>query len=348
MLVSKFNKYEDIPGIDAFTEKIPVFATQNYADYLKDFKNNETIWLARIENNIVSFILPFTVSKKLIFRKGYFLTGVIVLNKDLSPEEEKEFLEEAVDYLKKNNLCDWIQQGPNWALFNFAPSGSEAVRFGTYRINLKDKNEDELFKAIKKIDRQDINKAIRSEVKVKKGTEFLENCLSIINETAKKGDLQSLSLNEAEKLLFHFNENLKIYISYKDDVPQSSTIFLGNKYCLYALYSGSKSGPFRGSNSYLFWEVIKDAKKDNCSYFDFVGARINPIPGSKQEMIQRFKEHFGGEFIQGYLWKMHFSFIKYHLYQIIIRVSFLIKGKEFSLDIIDEEKKLEDMNKNIY
>ena len=39
MLVYRFNNYRDIPGIDGFSEKIPIFATQNYADYIKDFKN---------------------------------------------------------------------------------------------------------------------------------------------------------------------------------------------------------------------------------------------------------------------------------------------------------------------
>jgi lipid II:glycine glycyltransferase (peptidoglycan interpeptide bridge formation enzyme) len=340
MSVQRFYKYADIPGSGLFLHRIPVFATQNYADYLKEFKGHDTTWLVKLENNKVTYLLPFAIIKKLIFSKGYFLTGVLSFDSGYTPDKEREFIEDIVLYIRTNKLCDWIQQGPNWAMFNLAPLDSKAVRFGTYRINLKDKNEDELFKAIKKIDRQDINKAIRSEVKVKKGIDILENSLTIINDTAKKGDLQSLTLNEAKKLLFHFNDHLKIYISYKDDIPQSSTIFLGDKYCVYALYSGSKTGPFRGSNSYLFWEAIKDAKKNNCNFFDFVGARINPIPGSKQERIQRFKEHFGGEFVQGYLWKINFSVIKYRIYSSLIRLWFFLKRKKYDGDIIDQEIKI--------
>ena len=339
MLVNKFNKFFDIPGGRLFFEKIPIFATQNYADYLKEIKNHDTVWFAHIENNTACYLLPFTVVKKLIFRKGYFLTGVISFIRENSPKKEKEFLENVIFHIKKDNLCDWIQQGPNWALFNTFPSGSKAVKYGTYRINLKDKNESELFKAIKKIDRQDINKAIRSEVKIKKGGDYLESSLEIINDTAKKGDLQLLTLDEAKKLLFYFNDNLKIYVSYKDNIQQSATIFIGNKYCLYAFYSGSKKGPFRGSNSYLFWEAIKDAKNGNSIFFDFVGARINPPPGSKLERIQRFKEHFGSEFVQGYLWKMNFSYIKYFIYRIIVRLMYFVKMKRYKPDIIDEEIK---------
>lgn len=338
MLVCKYNKYAEIPGSEFFAEHIPIFATQNYADYIKETKKHDIAWFAYSENGIVSYLLPFAVIKKIIFRKGYFVTGIISFDPDNTPEKEKEFLENVIIYIKKNKLCDWIQQGPNWALFNIAPSGAKAVKFGTYKISLKDKNEENLFKLIKYKARQDINKAIRSKVKVIKGTDFINNCLQIINYTAINADLQLLTLNDVNKLLFHFNDHLKIYISYKDDIPQSSTIFLGNEYCVYALYAGSKK-PFRGSSVYLYWEAIKDAKKKNCCYFDFVGARINPTPGSKQEKIQRFKEHFGGELVQGYLWKMNNSIFKYYVYQILVRIIYLVKMKKYKPDIIDQELK---------
>jgi lipid II:glycine glycyltransferase (peptidoglycan interpeptide bridge formation enzyme) len=339
MPVHKYNKFSDIPGSGFFSEKVPIFATQAYADYLKEIKNHDTIWIADMENDTVTYMFPFTVIRKSIFKKGYCLTGVIYLGSKVNSGREREFLDEAILYIKKNKLCDWIQQGPNWALFNTAPSGSNAVRYGTYRIFLKDKNEDELFKLIDKRDRQDINKAIRSEVTVNKGVDFLDSSLEIINVTSKNADLQEVALPEVRKLIFHFNDHLKIYVSYKDGSAQSSTIFLGNKHCLYALFSGSKSGPFRGSNTYLFWEAIRDAKINNCNYFDFVGARLNPPPGSKFERMQRFKEHFGGEFIEGYLWKMNFSLLKYYLYQFLVRTILFLKGKKYKADIIDEELK---------
>jgi hypothetical protein len=55
--------------------------------------------------------------------------------------------------------------------------------------------------------------------------------------------------------------------------------------------------------------------------------------------MQRFKEHFGGEFIEGYLWKMNFSLLKYYLYQFLVRTILFLKGKKYKADIIDEELK---------
>jgi lipid II:glycine glycyltransferase (peptidoglycan interpeptide bridge formation enzyme) len=319
MDLRKFNKFTDIPDSNLFVEKIPIFATQNYADYLKEIKNHSTIWFACIENNSVSFLLPFVFYKKIIFRKGHFLTGIISLNPRNLLEQEKEFLDNVVIYIRKNNLCDWIQQGPNWALFNTFPSDSKAVKFGTYKILLENKNEAELFSSIKKNYRQDINRAQREKVEIKKGMNYLNDCLIIINNTAKKANLDLLTFTEIEKMSFYFRDKLKIYVSYLDDVPQTAVIFLGNEYCTYALYAGSIIKAFRGANSYLDWEAILEAKKCNSSYFDFVGARINPEPGSKLERIQKYKKNFGSEFIQGYIWKMLISQWKFKLYNILLK-----------------------------
>jgi hypothetical protein len=220
MPVHKYNNFAEIPGSGFYSEKIPIFATQNYADYLKELKNHDTIWFVNLEGNIVTYLLPFAVIKKSIFRKGYCLTGVISFDSGIYPDREKGFLEEVILYIKKNKICDWIQQGPNWAVFNTAPSGSKAVKYGTYRIFLKDKNEDDLFLLIDKRDRQDINKAVRSEVKVNKGVDFLDNSLEIINVTSKIADLQTITLPEARKLISYFNDHLKIYVSYKDGIVQ--------------------------------------------------------------------------------------------------------------------------------
>jgi peptidoglycan biosynthesis/recognition FemAB-like protein len=346
MSVHRYSNFKEVPGSELFSEKIPVFAAQNYCDYLKEIKNHDTIWFVNLENNKVTHLLPFAIIKKMIFKKGYFVTGVISLAGDNSLESEKEFLENVIADIKKNNLCDWIQQGPNWALFNTIPAGSIAVRFGTYRITLNDKNEDELFKLIQKRNRQDINNAVKNGIEIKRGRDYLNDCLAVINNTAIEGNLQSLSLNETERLLYYFKDKCKIYVSYKDDIAQSATIFLSNDYCTYALFSGSIYTISRGANAYLFWEVIKDAKQNNCRYFDFVGARINPLPGSKQERIQQFKKHFGCDLVQGYIWKMNISAGKYYIYQIFVRMILFAKRKKYLPDIIDQEMEVQKNEKN--
>lgn len=337
MVIRKYNKYAEIPDSRLFSDRIPVFATQNYADYLKELKKHDTYWFAGIEDDKVTCFIPVAISERLIFKRAYFLTGVIILNPDKSPETEKEFLENVAEEIKKNKLCDWVQQGPNWALFNSVPADSISVKFGTYKLFLKDKCEEELYKLIKNTERGNINKALKSDIKIKKGTDYLSDCLKIVNSTAQDANLHPLTLKEAKKLIYHFKDKLKIYVSYSDGTPQSAAILLRNEYCTYGLYAGTIPNAFRGANAYLWWEAIKDAKLNNCEYFDFVGARVNPEPGTKLERIQRFKKHFGSEFIQGYLWIMVISGLKYKVYKNLLKFYFLVLNREMRKDIIEQE-----------
>ena len=346
MLIRKYNRFEEIPKVNNILYKIPIFATQKYADYLKEIKNHDTLWLACADNEMLSCFIPIAISKKFIFKRGYFITGVIFNESNISFEKEIEFLENVLDYVKKNNLCDWIQQGPNWALFNTAPSGSISVQFGTYKLFLKDKSEDELYRLIKNSERGNINKAIKSEVIIKKGADYIKDCLSIVNLTAKEANISSLTMIEARKLLAVFKDDLKIYVSYFDYKPQSAAILIRNEYCTYGLYAGTIANAFRGANAYLWWEAIRDAKVNNCEYFDFVGARVNPAPGSKIERIQRFKKHFGSEFVQGYLWKFVISKNKFIVYKKLLKIYFLLLKKKIKKDIIEQELERQNLDSN--
>ena len=74
--------------------------------------------------------------------------------------------------------------------------------------------------------------------------------------------------------------------------------------------------------------------------YDFVGVRINPEKGSKQEGLKMFKERFGGQLIQGYIWKYAFQPLKFAIYNYAVRFQ---RGG----DIVDAEKnKLKSAQKN--
>lgn len=313
-------------------DKIPLFAEQEYADYLISFKGVRTKWFVEMEGDSLIFILPFAVKKKFPFTKGYFLTSVNNIGNNTF-EKERAFLEEVVTLIKKKKLCDWIQQPPNWAIFNCYPDGAVFAPFGSYIINLHRKSIDELFDSIQTKDRSDIRKAVKEGVEVKNGFHLLNDALVLINQTAEKANIGVPSVNE----LNYLKNNLNVFVSYYQNIPQSSAVFYSNNYAWYNMYAGAKDKPFRGSNSLLYWSAIKFAKESKVLFFDFVGARINPEPGSKQEKIQRFKEHFGVELHKGYLWKMPISRVKYSLYFFLIKLIFIIKRKKLKGDIIDQE-----------
>ena len=65
--------------------------------------------------------------------------------------------------------------------------------------------------------------------------------------------------------------------------------------------------------------------------YDFYGARINPAVGSKAAGLAAFKERFGADLKQGYIWKYHISSLKSMIYSLGVR--WLRRG-----DIVDVER----------
>ena len=63
-----------------------------------------------------------------------------------------------------------------------------------------------------------------------------------------------------------------------------------------------------------------------------MGVRLNPEKGSKQEGLKMFKERFGGELHQGYMWKYSFNLVKYALYASLARI-------RHGGDVVDQERR---------
>lgn len=340
MKLTIYNKFEAIPEREKVKNDIPIFATQQYENYLSEIKRYKTIWITGNNDSGEKYLIPFSVMRKGPFKKGVFLTAVISLGTKNTIEIEKEFLNEIVAYIKKNNLCDWIEQPPNWAIFNTYPDNAIFAPFGTYKINLESKTEEELFKNLYAKVRSRINKGIREKkIIIKKIEESLDDAISLIDNTLKSSKVDSFTKRKVDIINKHLSDKVLGYTAYFDNEPQSSLIYFYNSYSIYGLYAGSKRGAVQGATELLIWEAIKESKKRNIKYFDCVGARINPAKNSKLYRIQRNKAHLGTELHEGFLWKMVINQPKYYVYTIYVRIMNVLKGKNNKGDIIDQEIK---------
>jgi hypothetical protein len=330
-----YNKFEDVPESERFSENLPVFATAEYTRFLEETEKSTTIWFHWVADMGTQFIIPLTVKKKYYFKVGTFLTSTICTAEKIDLENEKIFLNSVIKTIKAQKICNWIQQSPNWAIFNAYPDGAVFTNFGSYRINLCSKTKDELLNSIHVKDRADIRKALKEGIVIKRGLDYLGIALHLIKHTAEKAGMRVPSVNDLRSI----KDNIEVFLSYYNDVPQTSAIFYTNKFAWYNMYAGTSDKPFRGSNTLLYWAAIRSAKEDGVSIFDFVGARLNPQTGSKQEKIQRFKQHFGVEIATGFMWKMPISKSKFYIYQLLIKILGIIRRQEIKGDIIDQELK---------
>lgn len=345
--VKYFERFDDIPDGEKFSNVLPIFATQNYADYLKDNKNYTTCWFYGIVSDTVQFLIPFAVRKRYFFKDGMFLTSTICTRENIDSEAEKKFLNSVISIIIQKKLCDWIGQPPNWALFKTVPSDSIFCRFGTYRINLTKYDEDQLFQNVNYHHKRLIKKSQKNNVVIKRGYNLLEDCIKVFTEARTQGNHTLPTESEIRKFIEYLVENVNIYVSYTDSVPKSCILYFSNEYCFYTKFIGMISDLNFGENHLLHWRAIIDAKREGTKYFDFIGARISTVPGSKLDGIQKFKKYFGGEFITGFLWKMPINNLKYKLYDILVRLKYLLLLKKFEPDIIDQEKHKKDEDNNL-
>jgi lipid II:glycine glycyltransferase (peptidoglycan interpeptide bridge formation enzyme) len=154
----------------------------------------------------------------------------------------------------------------------------------------------------------------------------------LITGTLQRSGLKFIALRDLETLVEALADNIRILVAHHQGRPQGCAVLPFSRYGAYYLYGGSIERPLTGAMNFLQWEAIKRFQACQVERYDFVGARINPDKGSKQEGLALFKERFGGAFHSGFLWKYPLNRAKYSVYCAAVR---LLRGG----DIVDEELK---------
>ncbi len=308
---------------DALKSKVPVFAREKY---LKTF-SDDYAWAVSDK-----FLIPFVIIKKYIFRYSFFTNETIYLASNYNKDEEKLFLENTIGELKKLNI-DFICQPPTNVLFNVYPQKSVYARFSTYIIDLT-KDEDSIFGNIQSRTGRYIRNAIKEGFEIKKGRKYADIAYNIIKKTQHNQGISFMPEKEFNLLIQSLDDNVEIFVSCKGDNFYSALITPFDNNSAYCLYGGNTENIHNGVNALLHWEAIRHFKNLSVRKFNFVGARINPEEGSKLYGIKKFKEKFGGELTEGYLWKYSINPWKKYLYNFLIFIRTCKKHK----DIIDEEK----------
>jgi len=299
---------------------LPIFATK---EFLKT-KSDNFAWFVSED-----FILPFYIDKRSIFSKLVFTTQTIVLNEN---SDEKEFLDSVIEKARELNV-DFIAQPMANVLFNFVPKNSKYIKWGSYVVDLNISEED-ILKNMHSKHRNVIRKAIKDGVIVEE-TQDISLIYENLKETMQRQNRAYPSLEELEKI----KTIAKFYIAKKDEAIQGCAVLPYNSFGAYYLYGGSIARPYTGALNYLHYYAMLDMKKNGVKRYDFMGARLNVEKGSKLEGIQRFKNRFGGELKEGYLWKYEYKPLKIKLIDIIQKIRYKLQDRIYLGDAIEQESK---------
>jgi hypothetical protein len=306
---------------------IPIFANESFLRAVSD----EYGWLGGLsDSGELRCVLPYTIIRKAIFRMVRFRVETVPYAADFDIREEKAFLNSAVDYFRSIR-ADMIIPATTNTIFRTFPDGANAAPYGTYIIDLG-LPEATLWKNIDRIMRQNIKSAQKSGIIIRDaiGNE-LEEAYLLIRETFKRSDLPFMSSGSFSAFLSGLGEYGKTLVADYQGAAQSFVVFAFSSACAYAIYAGNSMSQHQGANKLLYWEAIRLFRNLGIRRYDFVGARINPEKGSKQETLGLFKKRFGATLKHGYIWKYPLHPLKYRLYGLAVR--FRSGG-----DIVDLEK----------
>lgn len=308
-----------------WNEEYPIFSSEKFLRSI----SSEYGWVGGFADNDLKLVLPYIIKKNLIFRCLQFQTDTIVIDGELTENDEKFFLNRVIAEL--GNKADFVIQPPANVVFRTYPDCSISAKFGSYVIDLG-LTEEELWAGIHQKHRNVIRNAIKNNVKIEIGAKNLDIAYNLIKNTLERSNKSFLNRNKFDKLIESLGDNVEICMAYHNGEPQGCAVIPFSKYCAYYSYGGSISNPLLGSINLLHWEAIKYFKYLDVKKYDFVGARIKPEPDSKLEGIQRFKSRFGPTMKQGFLWKVIINRKKYWLYNVLYKI------KNSEGDIIDQEK----------
>lgn len=321
--------YEEIPDLIRIKpEALNAYYTREYFDYVK-MQKEEPLYFCSEE-----YCLLVILKTKFLFNIAKIPAEYIKLNEDIGNAEE--FMTSVIEILKKKYNVLWVGPSAPCALFEETPLNAMKIPFGSYIINLE-KSEEEIWAGIHSKHRNVIRKAEKENVVIKRGgKELIEEYMPIEKTTWDRSGRTGNTPDFYQQMFDCMPSQMKIYLAYKDEQVQGGAIFLFYSSQCYYLYGASIDKPSSGAMNLLHWIAMKDMKEWGVKQYNFVGCRIGVQSGSKLDGIQRFKERFGGELVQGYMFKVICKPLLYWVYKEILYIK-KNRGRKYPIDIIEEE-----------
>jgi len=316
-----------IPVAIKWHPALSIYAAESFLRAVGD----EYGWLGGIDDSgQLRCVLPYTVIRKATLRMVRFRVETIPLGGErLGVDEERSFLNDVVHYFRSSG-ADMIIPATTNTIFRTHPDGALVAPYGSYIIDLTE-SENTLWKNLQSKHRNVIRNAMKKGVEVRTGPQYLETAYDLVTQTLKRSRLGFMAPGEFNRLITGLDAHVKIFVADYQGVVQGCAIVPFSDHSAYYLYGGSIPEPVTGAMNLLHWRAMLEFRELGVKRYDFVGTRINPPKGSKQDGLMTFKQRFGGQLVQGYIWKYHLRSIKSVVYSVGVR---LLRGG----DIVDQER----------
>ena len=170
-----------------------------------------------------------------------------------------------------------------------------------FRLNVKNKTEEELLKSFESKTRYNIRLATRKGVTTRVGTrKDLEIFYNIMKTTGSRDDFFIRPIEYFQKIYDSMGpKHVRLIIAEYEGEPIAAVlpILYGNK--VWYLYGGSSNKHRNLMPNYLLqWEMIKWALENKCDWYDFRGVSGFKSENDPQYGVYKFKKGFNPEFME--------------------------------------------------
>ncbi len=301
-------------------------------------------YFENLQNYKISFILidgaiiPFTLKKNYFLQVCQFLFYPLKFNKRLPETDEKNILEICVNYFKEQRCIDRIIPPSNYVIFKAVPDKSIFCEFGTYDINLEMPVET-IWNNIHSKHKNVIRNAEKNNVQISYGKNTLNDFYQLYQKTMIRSNMYCESKNHFSELMDKFSNNIICGVAYVNGNPVGGLFIPYSQYGAYYTHGASADTTIvNGAINYLHWNTMKVLKEKGVLRYDFVGARLSDVSGTKLSGIQQFKYRFGANLEKGFLWKKDLNILRCFIYDKLLLFKTIVKGTIYPLDIIDQER----------
>lgn len=151
-------------------------------------------------------------------------------------------------------------------------------------------SEDDILTEMKQKTRYNIRLALKKDVKVKIGKDYIEDFLKLVQLTSKRKEITSHPDDYYRKMINL--PSVKLYAAeFRGKIVAANIVSFYGKVATYL--HGSSDNQYRNAMApfLLQWQSILDAKKEGCTIYDFGGVSTDG-KNKKWEGITRFKLGF--------------------------------------------------------
>lgn len=283
---------------------------------------------------------PVTIKKnKFLISLQFYFKPLGKDAKELIGGDESDFLNQALSFIREQKLAHRIIQPTNFSLFSAVPEGCTFAPYGSYVLDLERVSNDTLLDRMQARYRTAIRATQKLTPEIKTGSSELSSFWQLHQTTMNRTNMYVEPYEAIKSLSEICGNHILIANCYINNELQGGICITYSDYGAYYLHGASAETLLSdGAIKYLHYWCMSHLKAQGVARYDFVGARLSDVSGTKLEGIQNFKRRFGTELKQGYLWKKDISPFVCMAYDSLLLLKLALKQKKMPQDIIDQER----------